>query len=271
MGLCYMQLDEPKRVIEYTSRVLELSGINQDIIIKAYIRRGMAYEKIEKNVLALQDFEAVKHIQPGNKQASDGLHRIHNAMQNDPDLKKNVEKMREEVKNAAANTESPKEAEKVEKSAPKPDISTLDIEKLEKIKATGNDAFKKKTFVEAISNFQQVIDAIDPFIDDLSGLPVDKQEAVKKLYLAVLSNSSMAAFNSDDITGSLDFSNKALRIDPKHAKCLYRKALCETKIGEFYESRKPKEGQTLVDLKKEQLSHYQSARAILEDILKSDP
>lgn len=40
IALCYMQLDEPKRVVEYTSRVIGLAGVKADICIKAYVRRG---------------------------------------------------------------------------------------------------------------------------------------------------------------------------------------------------------------------------------------
>ena len=36
-----MQLDMPKKVIEYTSRVIELKNVDVDVMIKAYMRRGI--------------------------------------------------------------------------------------------------------------------------------------------------------------------------------------------------------------------------------------
>lgn len=43
IGLCYMQMDMPTKVIEFTSRVAELKDINQDVLVKALIRRGNSF------------------------------------------------------------------------------------------------------------------------------------------------------------------------------------------------------------------------------------
>ncbi len=42
---------------------------------KAYQRRAMAYEALEKHKKALQDYTAAKENDPGNRQASDGVAR----------------------------------------------------------------------------------------------------------------------------------------------------------------------------------------------------
>jgi len=61
-----MQMDLPNLVIEYTSRVIALAKIDKDILIKALLRRGLAYEKIDKLILGLKDYENVKHLHPEN-------------------------------------------------------------------------------------------------------------------------------------------------------------------------------------------------------------
>ena len=42
----------------------------------------------------------------------------------------------------------------------------------------------------------------------------------------------MCCFNMDQIGNSLQKCDKALKIEPTHTKCLYRKGLCMIKIGE---------------------------------------
>jgi len=43
------------------------------VLIKAFLRRGMAFENIEKYRSSYQDFLKVKELDPGNLQASQGL------------------------------------------------------------------------------------------------------------------------------------------------------------------------------------------------------
>lgn len=42
------------------------SHLSSDILVKAYLRRAMAYERIEKYKRSLRDFKKVKHLEPGN-------------------------------------------------------------------------------------------------------------------------------------------------------------------------------------------------------------
>ena len=57
IAYCYKQKQETKRVIDYASRVIAeapfLAG--QDVLAKAYLRRGLAYEESEKFTLAAAD------------------------------------------------------------------------------------------------------------------------------------------------------------------------------------------------------------------------
>ena len=50
-----------------------LSSVPQ--YVKAYLRRGMAYEALEKWKKASMDFKQAKELDPGNRQASEGLQR----------------------------------------------------------------------------------------------------------------------------------------------------------------------------------------------------
>jgi hypothetical protein len=42
------------------------SALSSDVLVKAYLRRGMALERIEKFKRSLRDFNKVKHLEPGN-------------------------------------------------------------------------------------------------------------------------------------------------------------------------------------------------------------
>lgn len=52
-------------MIEYCGNILE-DNIAWDIKTKAYLRRGMAYERLDKVVLSKLDFLRVKDLDPGN-------------------------------------------------------------------------------------------------------------------------------------------------------------------------------------------------------------
>lgn len=76
IALCYAQMDVPSKVVEYCTLTIEIAN-KDEILGKAYNRRALAYEKLDKLVSALHDYEAVKNIYPGDKQAAEGLYRIH--------------------------------------------------------------------------------------------------------------------------------------------------------------------------------------------------
>ena len=48
-------------------RSLYIDDVN--ILIKAYLRRGLAYETVEKYKAAINDLTRVRELQPMNKQA----------------------------------------------------------------------------------------------------------------------------------------------------------------------------------------------------------
>lgn len=65
------------------------------MLIKAFLRRGKAYESIEKFIEAKEDMLSVKSLNANNKQASEILNRCNKAIKdiygnNVPEAKKNA-------------------------------------------------------------------------------------------------------------------------------------------------------------------------------------
>lgn len=119
-------------------------------------------------------------------------------------------------------------------------------------------------------NFQEAKDLYSKLIADVEvwfnqSLSPKDHETLKALYLAVLSNASLAAYNLDQIDDCLRFSNKALGIDPGHQKCMYRKALCYMSLGD---KLKPKGD---IELLKKQINYYEEAKKGLQSVMRLVP
>jgi len=69
---CYVQLYEPSKVVSDCSECLNIQPNN----VKALIRRGLAYESLEKYKLALEDLQKVLQIDPSVKVAIQAVSRI---------------------------------------------------------------------------------------------------------------------------------------------------------------------------------------------------
>lgn len=74
---CYQQISNFRGVIEDTSHVLELDDKN----IKAFIRRGLAFEGMERYRSALQDMRSALVIDPRAEVANKAQHRLGMAVQ----------------------------------------------------------------------------------------------------------------------------------------------------------------------------------------------
>lgn len=140
------------------------------MVIKAYLRRGLAYEQLEKFLDAKNDMLSVKQLQATNKQASDCLNRCNKAIKdiygdNVPEQKK-----RSPIKLAEPAADKPaiKETTKPEvveqhrtdqdeiKAAPKdePALSIKELgDKILEFKDLGNASFKKKDYDSATGIF----------------------------------------------------------------------------------------------------------------------
>lgn len=73
---CYVQLYEPHKVINDCTECLQLVPMNT----KALLRRGLAYESLDKMRIALDDFRKVMSIDPRNSVAMQSSSRIINAL-----------------------------------------------------------------------------------------------------------------------------------------------------------------------------------------------
>jgi len=69
---CYVQLYDSKKVVEDCSACLNIQPNN----LKALMRRGFAYEALEKMQLALEDLRRVMTIDPSIQSVNQAVHRI---------------------------------------------------------------------------------------------------------------------------------------------------------------------------------------------------
>ena len=69
IAVCYKKELNSKLEIEFTSKVIDRSQYISDpmMIIKAFLRRGLAYEQLEKFIDAKNDMLSVKSLQANNK------------------------------------------------------------------------------------------------------------------------------------------------------------------------------------------------------------
>ena len=92
MAACYKQSQHNKKEIEYCTKVIERTPYISDMnmLSKAYFRRGLSYESLEKLKLAKEDMQRVRELQPTNIEAQKALNRIQKGLQdgNQVDLHK---------------------------------------------------------------------------------------------------------------------------------------------------------------------------------------
>ena len=72
MAACCRKELNSKAEIEYSTKVIDRQEFISDktVLLKAFLRRGLAYEQLEKYLEAKEDMLSVKELQYDNKQAS---------------------------------------------------------------------------------------------------------------------------------------------------------------------------------------------------------
>jgi len=90
LAACYVQLYEPKKVLENCEAAIKISPNH----VKALLRRGQAYEALEKYQLALDDFEHALKLEPDIKMAVEACVRLRNAIRRKEQMDKHGEKLR---------------------------------------------------------------------------------------------------------------------------------------------------------------------------------
>ena len=85
IAFCYGKDQQERAQIEYSTKVIDRSLYidNVDMLVKAYLRRGLAYEQTEKYKLAVNDLTRVRELQPMNKQAQQGIQRCQKYIRQD--------------------------------------------------------------------------------------------------------------------------------------------------------------------------------------------
>eukprot|EP01098_Paradermamoeba_levis_P007471 TRINITY_DN3092_c0_g1_i1.p1 TRINITY_DN3092_c0_g1~~TRINITY_DN3092_c0_g1_i1.p1 ORF type:complete len:110 (-),score=26.91 TRINITY_DN3092_c0_g1_i1:124-453(-) len=73
---CHMQLQEFPEVLKYANKALEINPQN----VKALLRRGLAYEAMEKYQLALDDMKKALALDPTFIMASQAVGRLDKAV-----------------------------------------------------------------------------------------------------------------------------------------------------------------------------------------------
>jgi tetratricopeptide (TPR) repeat protein len=114
---------------------------DSNILAKAYLLRGYAYESIDKFNEAKEDMTRVRELQPSNQEATKVLTRLGKAI----------------------------------KDLNKVDLSDVDV-KLGKIKDAGNQKYTEKKYQEAIDKFSE---GINLYLADSETFKTDKDVKLK--------------------------------------------------------------------------------------------
>ena len=69
IAFCYGKDQQDRQQIDYCTKVIDRSLYIEDVnvLTKAYLRRGLAYESTEKFKLAVNDLVRVRELQPTNR------------------------------------------------------------------------------------------------------------------------------------------------------------------------------------------------------------
>ncbi|KAL4473939.1 hypothetical protein ABPG72_000301 [Tetrahymena utriculariae] len=289
IALCYKQLDDNKSVICYANQVIEMKKIlSSDVLVKAYLRRAMAYERLEKYKRSFRDFLKVKHLDPGNLQSSQGMRRVQQCCQYDKEVlsesedenenkqqetttydKSQVEIVEEEemvlvkksdskYQNDSTNTETKQKlSAEVSNNEKKQDK----LDRLTKLKEEGNALFTQKDVEGALKKFREVALEIEV---NYSQRLNKKEPVVTQLYLQVLSNQSLCLLGQKKYEDVVKCTTSALYYQEANIKCLYRRAQAARALGDAISEEK-----TIENLKLK-YEKYEKARKDLEKVNQLD-
>jgi tetratricopeptide (TPR) repeat protein len=239
-------------------RALYLDDTN--ILVKAYLRRGCAYEKIEKFKLACNDLQTVKELQPYNQQAMNAMTRCLKLIKQDEGInyqpttddielpkmegiKTAEEQLRDEKvhmpKPSQPATPTPPaaarpEPEKVKVEEPKKDPKVEKMKDLEDklitFKERGNTHFRKQAYKESIKHFSEAINLFEK-----EGSPLN--DTIKLAVTQLLTNRSLAFHHLGQQNSALsDATYVIAKLDDKNAKALFRRAHAYKSINKWEEA-----------------------------------
>lgn len=89
IAFCYGKDQQHKMEVSYTTKVVDRALYLDDtnVLVKAYLRRGLAFEHLEKYKPACNDLFRVRELQPYNKQAQTALQRCLKYIEQDEGIK----------------------------------------------------------------------------------------------------------------------------------------------------------------------------------------
>ncbi|CAD8111816.1 unnamed protein product [Paramecium sonneborni] len=244
LAYCHLQLQEYQKVIEYCGNILE-DNIAWDIKTKAYLRRGMAYERLDKVVLSKLDFLRVKDLDPGNLQASQALDRLSKIMSQEENNK--VVKIREEEQNKqeigaqSKRIEQPikqqqEEPKNIQKQQPeitkkaiqevdngqKSKLSDAEIQtQLGKLKEQGNTHYKA----------QELENAIQIWGEGIQFYEANPAPSQIQLYFQLLTNSCLCYSQLNQNNQVVELASKVLAKDLNNQKALYRRGVAYSSLA----------------------------------------
>ena len=200
IALCYYQLSEDHKVIEFSSSALNVKPSNTNILIKAHLRRALSSENLERVQAAKADMIKVKELDPSNMQASQALQRYAQHLNHEGE-KQAVSK--------AANTQSI-------------------VARAEQMKNVGNSLFKKSDFDKAILEFTAAIKILTEELHNL----LENPSAVA-LLINLYNNRALANSKLDCNTLVVQDCQEALKFDPDNLKSHYRLGIAHKNCGDL--------------------------------------
>lgn len=121
------------------------------------------------------------------------------------------------------------------------EMSTAEkVEAAEKKKEAGNAAFSKGDLFEAISQYSKGIDVVQ-YVDEsdtaYDPLPEEKRASTRTLKVTLHSNKAMACLKAKDWSEAIKAATAALKIDPQHAKSLFRRGTAYSHLAKIDEAK----------------------------------
>lgn len=297
MALCYAQIDLPKKVVEFCDIVLEsfeehakIAGQDKaeySILEKTLMRKALALEKCDKFRDARVVYNEIRQRFPSNMQASQGVHRCDDYLGDrlvdfspsssniSPSQKLSspvLDKITSPVSSPAPPQPTPKQPmvqEIIEKetSTASAASTALSLEHFEKLKADGNNAFKKSDFQKAFEIFTKIISSVTLAHPELDK---KKEDQLCQLLVSVLSNRAMTCAKIGKFYQGIEDCNRILTIDSSNAKAYHRRFVCQEEIAaQLRAERKQIREQGLVaDLLRKEKDYIEAAIADLGTVMK---
>ncbi|CAK62777.1 unnamed protein product (macronuclear) [Paramecium tetraurelia] len=244
LAYCHLQLQEYQKVIEYCGNILE-DNIAWDIKTKAYLRRGMAYERLDKVVLSKLDFLRVKDLDPGNQQASQALHRLSKIMSQEENNKaakiREEEQNKQEIGQQSRKVEQPiqKKKEEPQSNQQQPVTTKKPIQEVDegqklqlsdaeisiqlgKLKEQGNGHYKA----------QEIEKAIQVWGEGIKFYEANPAPSQIHLYYQLLTNSCLCLSQLNSNNQVIELASKVLVKDQNNQKALYRRGVAYATLAQ---------------------------------------